>query len=160
MYKYIKCTMMLGGQYSLVGLCPVWLYFGLLFVAVAFSSPVPQSCLLPPEIFFAKTTCSLHAVCHATKNHLFLHLNKWSKNEWTLTSSLLVVLWIVTFGLELAGLFGTFPQCTWGFRVVLEFMLWHEAERRQIWTTEDVWCFFFLFFLNEVNYWGWMRMEK
>lgn len=76
MYKYIKCTMMLRGQYSLMGLCPVWLYFGLLFVAVAFSSPVPQSCLLPPEIFFAKTTCSLHAVCHVT-NGLKMNVNSY-----------------------------------------------------------------------------------
>ncbi len=73
---------------------------------------------------------------------------------WTLTSSLLVVLRIVTFGLELAGLFGTFPQCTWGFRVVLEFMVWHEAERRQIWT-ENICCFLW----GEFNKDGVWRIE-
>lgn len=113
---------------------------------MAFSSPVPQRCLLPPEIFLVKTTCIMS--CDKDP-FIFIFKQMALKWMWTLTSSLLVVLRIVTFGLELAGLFATFPQCTWGFRVVLEFMVWHEAERRQIWT-ENV-CFFY-----EVNL---IRME-
>lgn len=45
--------MMVGGQYSLVGLCPVWAGFQL-FVVVAFSSLVPQNHLFPPEIIYVK----------------------------------------------------------------------------------------------------------
>lgn len=64
-------TMMVGGQYSLVGLCPVWAGFQSLFVVVAFSSLVPQNHLFPPEIIYVKKTATtkkhLHAVRHAAK---------------------------------------------------------------------------------------------
>lgn len=43
---------------------------------------------------------------------------------------------MVTLGTERAGLFAVFPQCTWAFWVLLEFVEWHDAERRQTWTTK------------------------
>ncbi len=151
MYKYIKCTMMLGGQYSLVGLCPVWLYFGL-FVAVVFSSPVPQSCLLPPEIFFAKNHLQFTCSMSCDKESFIFIFNGLKMN-------------VNSYQLPVGGSVDS-DVWTWAYRPFWHFPTMHLGLSCGAWVHAMTWgwtttnmnnwrCMVFFFKWGE-----WMRMEK